>query len=81
MGTYITALYDSHGKSLMDDDKSALQTKFSADAPFAGQPGNQPMLFTALLNKKGCEDCAVNNNDYFKTRVEGAMKRLGLLKP
>jgi hypothetical protein len=79
MGTYITALYDSQGRSLMGGDKASLQAKFSADAPFIDQPGNQPMLYTALLNQKGCEDCAVNSKDYFKVRVETVMKKLGLL--
>jgi hypothetical protein len=78
MGTYITALYDSQGRSLMDEDKSVLQAKFSAEAPFIDQAGNQPMLYTALLNKKGCEDCAVNSKDYFRVRVKTVMKKLGL---
>jgi len=63
MGTYIYSLYSPDG-SAIDGTRSELQAKFSAEAPFAGSEGNVPMMYTALLNKKGVEDTVVRNNEY-----------------
>ena len=51
-GTYIQALYTPEG-ALIDGDKPTLQAKLSGEKPFAGAAGNSPLIFTALLNKKG----------------------------
>ena len=76
-GTYITALYDEDG-NFIDGTAAQLKERYSADMQYANVPGNQPVLFTALLNKKDVEDCAVNNTNYYKSRVSNVMKRFGL---
>ena len=37
--------------------------------PLIPQEGNTPMIYTAVLNKKGVEDTAVANPDYFVARL------------
>ncbi len=72
MGTYIYSLYDASGKPI-DGTKSELQAKFSAEPAFRGKDGNIPTIFTAVLNKKGKSDTAVENNEYFVERVQAAL--------
>ena len=71
-GTYIWALYGADGVPI-NGTKSELQQRFSAEKDFAGKPGNTPLMFTALLNKKGVEDTAVMNLEYFVSRFASAL--------
>ena len=71
-GTYIWALLAADGTAVRGT-KGELQQRFSAEPDFAGKPGNVPMLFTALLNKKGVQDTAVMNNEYFASRFASAL--------
>ena len=75
-GTYIQALYTPEG-ALIDGDKPTLQAKLSGEKPFAGAAGNSPLIFTALLNKKG-KPSAVSEPEYFVERVK---RSLALLTP
>ena len=75
-GTYIQALYTPEG-ALIDGDKPTLQAKLSGEKPFAGAAGNSPLIFTALLNKKG-KPSAVSEPEYF---VERVTRSLALLTP
>jgi len=71
---YIEALYTPDGR-LIDGDKPTLQAKISGEEPFAGAPGNTPLIFTALLNKKG-KKTAVSDPEYFVERVTNSLKIL-----
>ena len=71
-GTYIWALYGADGAPI-NGTKSELQPRFSAETGFTGKPGNTPLMFTALLNKKGVEDTAVMNLEYFVSRFAAAL--------
>ena len=71
-GTYIWALYGADGVPI-NGTKSELQQRFSAETDFAGKPGNTPLMFTALLNKKGVQDTAVMNLEYFVSRFASAL--------
>eukprot|EP00937_MAST-01D_sp_MAST-1D-sp2_P002307 g2307.t1 len=71
-GTYICAMLDAAGAPIRGG-KSELQAKYSAEGAFRGGDGNHPVLFTALLNKKGVEDTAVGNPEYFTSRVQAAL--------
>jgi hypothetical protein len=72
---YIQAPYDEASGAFLDGDKASLQQRYSAEAPFAGAEGNEPIIFTAVLNKKG-KPSAVSDTDYFLSRVQGALKLL-----
>ena len=74
-GTYIQALYTPEG-ALIDGDKPTLQAKLSGEKPFAGAAGNSPLIFTALLNKKG-KPSAVSEPEYFVERVTRSLALLG----
>ena len=74
-GTYIQALYTPEG-ALIDGDKPTLQAKLSGEKPFAGTAGNSPLIFTALLNKKG-KPSAVSEPEYFVERVTRSLALLG----
>lgn len=51
------------------------QARFSAESPFAGAEGNQPLIFTAVLNKKG-KPSAISERNYFVTRVQRSLDQL-----
>ena len=44
---------DEQTAGFVEGTKPTLQASFSAEPPFAGAPDNTPMIFTALLSKKG----------------------------
>jgi hypothetical protein len=72
MGTYIYSIYGADGKAV-EGTKSELQAQFSAEPEFRGKDGNVPSIFTALLNKKGETDTAVENKEYFVERLSAAL--------
>jgi len=66
-GTYIVAPYDNDMK-FIDGDKTSLKAHLGADGDTSGV--KSPTIFTAVLNKKGKEDTAVMNPQYFISRVQ-----------
>jgi len=72
MGTYIYSLYDSAGQPIVGT-KAELQARHSAEPAFRGLAGNIPSIFTAVLNKKGVTDTAVDNKEYFVQRLSAAL--------
>jgi hypothetical protein len=74
MGTYIYSLYDAAGKPI-DGTRAELQALYSAEPAFRKLAGNVPTIFTAVLNKKGVTDTAVDNKEYFVQRLSAALGR------
>lgn len=55
--------------------KSELQARYSAEPEFDGVEGNVPTLFTVVLNKRGQQDTAVGNLNYFLQRVQRVLSK------
>jgi len=73
---YIQALYEEETGAFVEGDKPSLQARYSAEPPFAGAAGNAPIIYTALLCKKGIRATAVSDVGYFLVRVQSALKIL-----
>jgi len=86
-GPYIQAMWCLEGNCMSHLSSDELERRYSGEPEFENEKDNLPLVYRAVLNKKGMtgrsrgnNDTAVSNPDYFVDRVKATIAKLDLQK-